>query len=68
MALPVIETDRLDAGKALERPGETHRRILAAGKQHERASIVTAQLTECYPSSHVPIRSTASRMSSREPA
>ena len=36
MALAVIEADRLDRGEAGERPGEAGRRILPAGKQHQR--------------------------------
>ena len=33
MALAIIKADRFDRGKALQRPSETGRRILAAGKQ-----------------------------------
>ena len=36
VALAVIEPDRLDRGKARQRPGEAGRRILPAGEQHER--------------------------------
>jgi hypothetical protein len=36
VTLTVIETDRLDRGKARERPGKTGRRILTAGKEDER--------------------------------
>jgi hypothetical protein len=36
MALAVIEADGLDAGKALERPGQADGRILPAGEQDER--------------------------------
>ena len=36
VALAVVEADGLDAAEALERPGETDGRILAAGKQDER--------------------------------
>ncbi len=37
MALAIIEADGLNFGKALKRPGETNGRILAAGKQNDRA-------------------------------
>ena len=37
MALVVIEADGLDAGKALERPGQTDGGVLSAGEQDERA-------------------------------
>ncbi len=36
VALAIIEPDRFDRRKALERPGEAGRRILTAGKQDER--------------------------------
>jgi Insecticide toxin TcdB middle/N-terminal region/Insecticide toxin TcdB middle/C-terminal region/Salmonella virulence plasmid 65kDa B protein len=36
VALPVIKTDRFDLGKTLERPAETRRRILTAGKEDKR--------------------------------
>ena len=71
VALPIIEADRLDAGKAFKRPGQAHRRILAARKQHEGAIQLrhhSSPLEPPYPLSQRPIRSTASRMSSRVPA
>ena len=36
MALRVVETQRLDASEAFERPRQAHRRIVPAGKQDER--------------------------------
>src|SRR4029077_4153648 len=36
--LAIVEADRLDELMAIERQGKTGRRILAAGKQHQRAA------------------------------
>ena len=41
VALAVVEAEGLDPGEALQRPGQTGRGILAAGKQHQRG------LSEC---------------------
>ena len=65
MALAVIEADGLNAGKALERPGEADGGILAAGEQNQR---VAEQAHRGPPFSQAPIRSTASCISAREPA
>ena len=65
VALPIIEADGLDAGKALQRPGEADRGILAAGEQNQR---VVEQAHRGPSFSQAPIRSTASCISSREPA
>ena len=40
VALAIVEADRLDPVEAVERPGQTRRRILAAGKQHQRVLLV----------------------------
>jgi hypothetical protein len=40
VALAIAEADRLDARETVERPGETCRRILTAGKQDQRLSII----------------------------
>ena len=40
VALAIVEADRLDALKTVERPGQTRRRILSAGEQHQRALLV----------------------------
>ena len=37
MALAVVEADGFDAGKALQRPGETDGGILPPGEKDERA-------------------------------
>jgi hypothetical protein len=39
VALAVVEADGFDMGEAVERPGEAGSRILAAGKQHQRARV-----------------------------
>src|SRR5262245_15612662 len=33
--LAIVESDRLDAGETLERPGEANRRVLPAGKENK---------------------------------
>ncbi len=38
VTLPIIEPDGLDPGKALQRPGEADRGILAAGEQYQRVA------------------------------
>src|SRR5690606_37051489 len=40
MVLAVCEADRLDVIVAVERPGEAHGGVLAAGEQHERLCVV----------------------------
>ena len=44
VALAVVETDGLDPVETIERPGETGGRILAAGKQYERARLIHHRL------------------------
>jgi hypothetical protein len=39
MALAVVEADRFDMLVALQRPGQTGGRVLAAGEQHQRALV-----------------------------
>src|SRR4051812_394522 len=42
MALSVIEPKRFDRREPLQRPGETHRRVLSAGEQDESAIVIQA--------------------------
>ncbi len=39
MPLAVVEAERFDRFVSIERPGKTRGRILAAGKQHQRATL-----------------------------